>query len=514
VAEFDGNDLFEQRLATRLAEFGNAAVRPYDAAHIAGLAAASGGRGWRSRLPALPAGGRALLAAALLAVGIVGVGIVGGFIKLPTDNTIVPDPSFQPFSPLPTNPDATAIAGLSPSPLGSASALPSGLETAQPSPSTTLEPTPNLQPTPSDPPTAQPTPSPVPTASPTPGPEPVNAVVAATLGDSHGCAVADDGRVFCWGSNESGQLGDGTQDYRDFGTEQVIGIDDATGVAAGIRFSCAVRTGGSVWCWGEDPGSDEVSSVPFQVAGISDATAVTAGGAFACALRENRHVACWGINSLGQLGNGQIQHDSGVSTPQAVVGIDDALALSAGWNHACVVRVDRSVWCWGGNGDGATGYGQLGDGTFENRPSPVQVVGIDDALVLDAGGWTTCAVRVDGSAWCWGYGEQGTLGDGNSVNSATPVQVSGIDDARTVSVGRFKACAIRADSSTWCWGATSWGSSTGGPAPTPVEGNSGGLEDPVALAADRQLIVLDGDGAVWNWGGGTNQAPDPWPIGP
>jgi alpha-tubulin suppressor-like RCC1 family protein len=196
------------------------------------------------------------------------------------------------------------------------------------------------------------------------------------------------------------------------------------------------------------------------------------------------------------------------------VGIDDAVQLSAGWNHACVVRTDDTIWCWGGNGDGATGYGQLGDGTFENRPSPVQVAGIDDALEVDAGGWTTCAVRSDGSVWCWGYGEQGTLGDGNSANSASPVRVSGIGDAQAVSVGRFKACAIRGDSSTWCWGATSWGSSTGGPAPTPVEGNSGGLTNPVALAADRTLIVLDADGAVWNWGGGTNQAPQPWPIGP
>jgi alpha-tubulin suppressor-like RCC1 family protein len=342
----------------------------------------------------------------------------------------------------------------------------------------------------------------------------VNAVAAVTTGDTHACALADDGRVFCWGENDQGQLGDGTTTYRNFATVPVIGIEDARAIAAGIRFTCAALADGSVWCWGEDPGSNESSSVPFRVAGISDATAVAAGGAFACALRANQHVACWGINSLGQLGNGQFQFDSGNPTPQAVVGIDDAVEISAGWNHACVVRTDRSVWCWGGNGDGATGYGQLGDGTLANRASPVEVTNMTDAAHVEAGGWSTCATRTDGSTWCWGYGERGTLGDGNFTNSSVPVQAVGIDDARLLTLGDYTACVSRADNSVWCWGDTSWMPRNNELPGTPREGNKSPSIAVTALANDRYCLFIDGSGQTWWWGTGTNQAPEPWPVGP
>jgi hypothetical protein len=248
------------------------------------------------------------------------------------------------------------------------------------------------------------------------------------------------------------------------------------------------------------------------VAGIDDAQFVTAGGAFACALRETHQVVCWGINSLGQLGTGTFS--LGEATAQPVDGLSDAVAVAAGWNHACAIRFDRTLWCWGGNGDGATGYGQLGDGTLQNRASPVQVPGMTDVIGVDAGGWTTCATLEDDSVWCWGYGEQGTLGDGNFTNSSVPLQVPGIDDAGLIALGDFTACVSRADDSVWCWGDTSWGSSTGGPAGTPIEGNKTQPAVVAAMVNDRYCLLIDGSGQTWWWGTGTNQAPQRWPVGP
>jgi alpha-tubulin suppressor-like RCC1 family protein len=341
----------------------------------------------------------------------------------------------------------------------------------------------------------------------------VDNVVAITTGDTHACALADDGRVFCWGENDQGQLGDGTTQYRDFGTVPVVGITDAHAIAAGIRFSCAVVDGGSVWCWGEDPGSDGTSTVPLKVPGIDDAQFVAAGGNFACALRETHQVVCWGNNALGQLGTGTFGGPD-QATPQPVDGLSDAVEIAAGWNHACAIRFDRRVWCWGGNGDGATGYGQLGDGTLENRASPVEVVGLGDTIGIAAGGWTTCATPMDDTVWCWGNGERGTLGDGNFSNSSVPVQVAGLDDVGLLALGDFTACASRVDDSVWCWGDTSWGSSTGGPAGTPVEGNKSSSISVGALVNDRYCLFIDGFEQAWWWGSGTNQAPQPWPIGP
>jgi alpha-tubulin suppressor-like RCC1 family protein len=509
MPELEMDAMFERRLAQRLGDFGSEAVRPFDAVQIAAIAAASsGGPGLGARLSALmPRGLRLVIATALLALGLIGAGVLGGLIKLPTNLT--PDPTFQPFSPLPVattpleTPDSTASALLT---IG---ASPSAVVTGPPLTSPTPEPSPSETPTPS--PTA------TPTASPTPSPDPltmpVENVVAVTTGDTHACALADDGRVFCWGENDQGQLGDGTTEYRNFGTVPVVGIADARAIAAGIRFSCAVISDGSVWCWGEDPGSDGTSTVPVKVPGIDDAQFLAAGGAFVCALRDTHQVVCWGNNALGQLGTGTFGGPD-QATPQPVDGLSDAVEIAAGWNHACAIRFDRRVWCWGGNGDGATGYGQLGDGTLQNRASPVEVVGLGDTIGIAAGGWTTCATPVDDSVWCWGYGERGTLGDGNFSNSSVPIQVPGLDNVGLLALGDFTACASRVDDSVWCWGDTSWGSSTGGPAGTPVEGNKPSSISVGALVNDRYCLFIDGFEQAWWWGTGTNQTPQPWPVGP
>jgi len=528
MAESFVNDGFEQRLERALREYANEAVRPFDAVEITGTAAQRAGGG-RFAWPSFPRQWRLALTLALLTLALAGVAIVGGFIHLP-NNSIVPNPSYEP------SPSAPATAITSPTPGASVEAPPSVLPTtlvvpgtplptfivAPPTPEATTSAVPSATPTPE--PTPQPTESASPTAPPSTEPTlipsptiaPVSSVVAVAVGDTHACALADDGRVFCWGTNDQGQLGDGSNDYRDYPTLPVVGIDDARAIAAGIRFSCAVRSDGSVWCWGEDPGSDPSHAVPIQVPNINDATSVVAGGAFACALRSGGGVVCWGVGNLGQLGNGSFDSNIGVPSPQAVVGIDDAIQIAAGWNHACALRSDHSLWCWGGNGDGATGYGQLGDGTLDNSATPIKVTGLDNVSAVAAGGWTTCATRSDGTAWCWGYGQRGGLGDGNATDSSTPVQVTGISDAKLLTVGDFHACTTLGDGSTWCWGDTSWGSATGGPADTPVEGNNASGANPTQLATGGQqyLSFVDQRGRVWVWGFGTNQAPEFWPVGP
>jgi hypothetical protein len=205
MPELEVDAMFERRLAQRLGDFGNEAVRPFDAVQIAATAAASvGGPGLGARLGALmPRGLRLVIATALLALGLLGAGVLGGIIKLPT-NLIAPDPTFQPFSPLPVattpleTPDSTA------SPLLTFGASPSAVVTGSPFGSATPEPTPTPTPT------ATATPSASPSPSPDPATMPVSNVVAVTTGDTHACALADDGRVFCWGENDQGQLGDGT----------------------------------------------------------------------------------------------------------------------------------------------------------------------------------------------------------------------------------------------------------------------------------------------------------------
>lgn len=515
---------FEQRLERRLGDFAQEAVRPYDAGEIARAAASERAAVdmTRSRFPSWA---RSLALAALLLVTLVAAGIAGGIIRLP-NNDLNPNPSFVPFSPPPFTPSPSGDPGESPPPgspdvtfvpgsfppvtMVPLSPLPVTFEPATPTPLPSgATPTPEISP--------EPTPDGSPTdAPPTVAPVPID-IVDASSGSGHQCAVAGSGRVWCWGENSMGELGDGSTDDHFFPSDSVVGIEDARQVAAGIRFSCALRAG-SVSCWGEGGsgqlgnGGTAATSTPVTVTGVGNATQVVAGGTHACALRRDGSVACWG--QANKVGNGSATNDSSpVSQPVEVVGLSNVVQIAAGWNHTCARRSTGTIACWGLNGDGATGYGQLGDGTLDHASTPVEVAGIDDAFSIAAGGWTTCAIRGDRSAWCWGYGERGGLGDGNSTNSAVPVQVSGITGARRIAVGGWHACTALASGSVRCWGANSWSGSFGQlgdggseDRSTPVEAH---IDVPVLDVAAGWInsLAVTPDGGLWIWGWGGTAEP-------
>lgn len=520
---------FEQRFAQSLTEYAEHGVRPFDAVEITRQAASARGGAAaavaRQRQVA-PAWIRALVMAALLVVVLIALAFAGGFLRLPTGliepshspattiGDVTPDPSATlrpPDSPLPT-----FVAGLTPSP-GPTAAPPLTPSPALP---------PSVEPTvfPTFPATPEPTVVPGPTIAPVPTFEPASAqLIAVEAGDTHACGMRTDRTIACWGFNGFGELGDGTTADTWVPPVTVSGIDDAAAVSAGNRFTCAVRAGGSVWCWGEGGagqlgnGQQNDSATPVQVTGINDAIDVTTGSAFACALRDGFTVSCWGLNQLGQLGNGTVTNNTGNPTPVAVE-ISDATTVTAGWNHACARRSDSTVWCWGGNGDGATGYGQLGDGTLENRPSPVQVTGLANSSGVAAGGWSTCAVLLDRTVWCWGYNERGGLGNGTTTHSSLPVQVIGLDDVDIVAVGGWHACGLRSNGRIACWGANSDGGTgfgqlgSGDRQDSSVPVSVAGIGDARALSAAwvSTCAIRTGD-RVWCWGPGGGME-EPWEL--
>ena len=168
-------------------------------------------------------------------------------------------------------------------------------------------------------------------------------------------------------------------------------------------------------------GTTTDSPVPVQVSGhATDWATVTAGQDYTCAEKTGGTVWCWGVNSSGQLGDGTTT-DSPV--PVQVSGhATDWAAVTANWAHTCAIKTGHTMWCWGDNG-----FGQLGDGTTTNSPVPVQVSGHtpDWATVSDGLGHT-CAEKTEGTVWCWGWNIDGQLGDGTTTDSPVPVQVSGM----------------------------------------------------------------------------------------
>ena len=291
-----------------------------------------------------------------------------------------------------------------------------------------------------------------------PGPDQLTAD-AVTTGWEHTCALRSDGTVQCWGNNRWGQLGDGSTMERHTPVA-VDGLTGAVAVTAGRGHTCALREGGTVACWGDNEwgqlgdGTTAERRTPVAVDGLTDAVGVAAGPAHMCALREGGSVACWGDNQWGQLGDGTTADHH---TPVAVDGLTDAVGVSTGFRHTCARREGGTVVCWGDST-----AGQLGDGSssFE-LPTPVAVRGLGwrtgrplaDAVVVSAGGSHTCALREGGFVACWGDNDARQLADGTTLDSRhTPATVERLVDAVAVSAGGAHTCALRQGGAVVCWG--------------------------------------------------------------
>lgn len=321
-------------------------------------------------------------------------------------------------------------------------------------------------------------------------------VTGIVAGNRHVCAVAD-ARAFCWGDNGSGQLGDGTLTSSPLPvavdtTGALAGVD-VTSLALSSGHTCALSSA-AAYCWGKNgyrqlgDGTRDARSSPVEFTIVSEPiTAIAAGDLHQCVLVEAA-VSCWGDGSRGQLGNGlDDDRDDPTAIDTKALGlavcdtgwrplsdplrcgapsradhpglVDDlrmpgilraSTQLSVGSFHSCVVA-DGKVVCWGENFGG-----QLGDGTTQNRSTPITVGGLlADRTVskVSAGQGHSCAI----TGWnlvCWGNGNAGQLGGGSATSSLVPIGVQGPligRQATDVAVGISHSCAV-AGEDVYCWG--------------------------------------------------------------
>ena len=232
--------------------------------------------------------------------------------------------------------------------------------------------------------------------------------------------------VFCWGWNIWGQVGDGTNlNTREVPT-RVAGSLDFVGVSFGTVHTCGVTSDSLAYCWGNNDdgqlgdGTTTERTQPTLDIGVPGLVSVEAGNRYSCAIADGGLAYCWGRNDAGQLGDGTLVNRL---TPDTVDGGHRFSSLSAGSHlsaHTCGVTVAGQVYCWGFNS-----HGQLGDGSTSHKIEPVLVnaPALQFALV-SAAMRHTCAVTVDGRAYCWGQNSGGRLGDGTEVDRLVPVPVA------------------------------------------------------------------------------------------
>ncbi len=386
-------------------------------------------------------------------------------------------------------------------------------------------------------------------------------------GLAHSCVMGE-GRAYCWGSNERGQLGNGRPGGPGEASarpEVVGGPSPLTGVAQlalGGAHSCARLNDGRVACWGsnergqlgraDNAGSVAGNASPLLVEGapgeeLAFVRQAAAGANHACALLANGGVVCWGDNARGQLGRGP-GVDAPFSPAPAPVGgpaggeLNGMREIALGGEHACGRTADGRVLCWGSNRRGQLGRA-ANAGAETPNPTAAAVRDADGAELsgvrsIAAGAAHACALLGDGRVLCWGANDAGQIGAGAPVDGAAhpaPVVVeeaggAALGGVSQLALGGAHSCALTTERRALCWGRNDFGqlgnpanagTPTPNPAPLAVDDGAGaglagvrlidaGGAHGAALGVDGRLLIW-GSNAAGQLGEGASAGPNAAP---
>jgi hypothetical protein len=345
---------------------------------------------------------------------------------------------------------------------------------------------------------------------------PLKCITSISVGTDFACAASQLGEVYCWGSNDAGQLGVATpltnlSSYNAaLNPVKVAGLSGVVAVTSGVAHTCALRSDGGVWCWGSNghgqagQGGDQGQPVPAKVVGLPAVASIYAGGFASCAVTVAAELWCWGGFYYG----GQLVADRPPAlnaTPLRIAGLSAVTTMALSDNNACVVDSAGSVRCWGGSAEG-----RIGDNNASNYPTtPQRVVNINDAVSIAVSSSSACAVRSGGALSCWGSvpGVNNVNGGPTAMTArvATPVDMGHALSSIFVVYGGY--CGRSANGAVYCWGSPSnvFGA---GEESTPYQVRLGTMsplltQSVLTMAAGRlHACVVTQDTGVSCWGDG------------
>jgi alpha-tubulin suppressor-like RCC1 family protein len=366
--------------------------------------------------------------------------------------------------------------------------------------------------------------------------------VSASCGVSHTMALKSDGTLWAWGLNNLGQLGNGTSFPNQSSPVQIGTRNDWVDISSGYAHSLALRNDGSLWSWGYN-GTGELGqnissfsiTSPVQVGGDTNWSKIAGGAGNSLALRTNGTLWSWGDNSNGGVGDNtavtrsspvqigtrndwtNIHHESLITPGGFAIRSDGTLwgwgytinhnlglyhpgseiakvmtqkkftNLAAGGSHSMAVSDDGTLWGWGQNSDGQLGTGN----TTSTTSSPVQIGTLNNWSKVFAAFRYTTSIKTNGTLWTWGFNGFGQLGDGTAAAKSSPVQIGTLTNWSTIAVGNNHALALKTDGTIWSWG---------------FNGN-GELGQNILTSINRSSPVQIGTRNDWTWiGAGSNHS--------
>lgn len=316
-------------------------------------------------------------------------------------------------------------------------------------------------------------------------------------GAYHSLAVAQNGTLWAWGSNNYGQLGDGTTVSKNIPT-QIGSESNWVSIACGMYFNFAIKQDGTLWGWGVNyygqlgDGTNLDKMVPTQIGTDTNWLSVSAHSYHSLALKKDSTLWASGDNDYGQLGDGTttannsfiqigtssnwkfisagpnnsfaIQDDASLWVwgewgssnyiPNQFGGDYNWKSITQGLDHILALKQDGSLWGWGYND-----YGQVGNGLTSSSLQPPMQIGTDtDWTHVVAERYYSLALKQNNVLWAWGNNFYGQLGDGTNIDKSAPIQIGTSNNWQEIAGGSFFCFAIKQDDSLWSWGNNLFGS--------------------------------------------------------
>lgn len=321
-------------------------------------------------------------------------------------------------------------------------------------------------------------------------------------GNGHSIILDEKGRVWTFGRNNHGQLGNGT--FLNSSVPIQINLQKIQKISRGYDHSLALDSGGNIWCWGINdhgqlgvPGRRDIP-FPFKLTGTSDFVAIEGAHRHSVALKKDGSVVSWGTNVSGELGSGDIKERNKPGTVLTVQGpLRNIVAIASVGAHSLALDSTGNVWGWGSNcfyqlspdkkdaqmyairvegipkmRSVATGWhhsigldsagniwawgsdpsGQFRETTTKFFQHPVKFQGVPEISEIACGSWHSLAIDTEGRVWAWGKNHFGMLGTNDTISASTPKKVSGIGKICKIGAGCFHSMAIDSEGKVWSFG--------------------------------------------------------------